>query len=51
MAFAKLHCEKIMVIIKGATHLFPELGALEEVAVLAKDWFVNHLAPSKINLK
>jgi putative phosphoribosyl transferase len=51
MAFAKLHCEKKMVIIKGATHLFPELGALEEVAVLAKDWFVNHLAPSKINLK
>lgn len=51
MAFDKLYCEKKMVIIKGATHLFPELGALEEVAILAKDWFVNHLAPIKIHLK
>lgn len=51
LAFEKLHCEKEMVIIKGATHLFPEIGALEEVAVLARDWFVNHLAPLKINLK
>ncbi|NBR06367.1 MAG: alpha/beta hydrolase [Planctomycetes bacterium] len=51
MAFEKLHCEKKMVIVRGATHLFPEPGALEEVAILARDWFVNHLAAIKINLK
>jgi dienelactone hydrolase len=29
----------------GATHLFEEPGTLEEVARLARDWFVRHLAP------
>ncbi|WP_300363957.1 alpha/beta hydrolase [Hydrogenimonas sp.] len=42
-AYAKLQCEKKMVIVPGATHLFEEPGALESVAELAKDWFVNHL--------
>ncbi len=32
-------------IIRGATHLFEEPGALEEVARLARDWFASHLAP------
>jgi pimeloyl-ACP methyl ester carboxylesterase len=32
-------------IIPGATHLFEEPGALEEVARLARDWFVHHLRP------
>jgi dienelactone hydrolase len=31
-------------IVRGATHLFEEPGALEEVAVLARDWFSLHLA-------
>jgi alpha-beta hydrolase superfamily lysophospholipase len=30
-------------IIPGATHLFEEPGALEEVARLAADWFTDHL--------
>jgi len=30
-------------VVPGATHLFPEPGALERVAVLARDWFVQHL--------
>lgn len=30
-------------IIPGATHLFEEPGALEQVAHLATDWFVHHL--------
>jgi dienelactone hydrolase len=34
---------KQLVIVPGATHLFPEPGALEEVARLAADWFVRHL--------
>ncbi len=44
-ALRSLRCPKEMVIIPGATHLFPEPGALEEVARLATDWFVGHLAP------
>ncbi|MFY9552731.1 MAG: alpha/beta hydrolase, partial [Thermoanaerobaculia bacterium] len=30
-------------VIPGATHLFPEPGALEEVAQLAGEWFRKHL--------
>lgn len=30
-------------IVAGATHLFEEPGKLEEVARLARDWFVSHL--------
>jgi putative phosphoribosyl transferase len=44
-ALAQLRCPKDLVVIPGATHLFPEPGALEEVARLARDWFVQHLAP------
>jgi putative phosphoribosyl transferase len=32
-----------LAIVRGATHLFEEPGALEEVAVLARDWFVRYL--------
>jgi dienelactone hydrolase len=35
--------EKDLVIVPGATHLFEEPGALEDVAKLASDWFVRHL--------
>jgi putative phosphoribosyl transferase len=42
-ALAKLSCEKKLVIVSGATHLFEEPGALEEVAQLAADWFTRHL--------
>lgn len=40
-ALAMLRCPKQLVIIPGATHLFPEPGALEEVARLASEWFTN----------
>jgi putative phosphoribosyl transferase len=43
LALRQLHCPREMVIVPGATHLFPEPGALEEVSRLAKDWFVRHL--------
>jgi putative phosphoribosyl transferase len=43
-ALARLQCPKEMVIVPGATHLFPEPGALEEVARLASAWFVRHLS-------
>ncbi|WP_201353245.1 dienelactone hydrolase family protein [Hydrogenimonas urashimensis] len=42
-AYRKLRCEKKMVLIPGATHLFEEPGTLEEVARLARDWFLMHL--------
>lgn len=42
-AFAALRSEKSLSIIPGATHLFEEPGALEEVARLAGEWFVRHL--------
>ena len=35
--------EKKLVIIPGATHLFEEPGALEQVASLARDWFQSVL--------
>jgi dienelactone hydrolase len=43
-AMTRLRCEKQLQIIPGATHLFEEAGALEEVAHLARDWFAHHLA-------
>jgi dipeptidyl aminopeptidase/acylaminoacyl peptidase len=42
-ALEKLSATREMVIVPGATHLFPEPGALEEVARLATDWFRRHL--------
>ncbi len=38
-AFSHLQCEKQLVIVPGATHLFEEPGTLEEVAEKAADWF------------
>jgi pimeloyl-ACP methyl ester carboxylesterase len=43
-ALNKLRCEKRLVIVPGATHLFEERGALDEVARLARDWFRRYLA-------
>jgi len=42
-AYDLLNCTKEMVLIHGATHLFEEPGALEEVARLAADWFSRYL--------
>jgi putative phosphoribosyl transferase len=42
-AYAELRCEKELKIVPGATHLFEEPGALEEVARLAAEWFRSHL--------
>jgi dienelactone hydrolase len=41
-ALEMLTCERDLVVIPGATHLFEEPGALESVASLAVDWFVRH---------
>jgi pimeloyl-ACP methyl ester carboxylesterase len=42
-ALAHLQTEKRMEIVAGATHLFEEEGALDEVARLAREWFRSHL--------
>ena len=34
-------------IVQGASHLFQEPGALEQVAELARAWFVDHLRPGQ----
>jgi putative phosphoribosyl transferase len=39
----RMRCEVKLEIVPGATHLFEEPGALEQVAKLASDWFVSHL--------
>lgn len=43
-AYAHLHVEKRLEIVAGATHLFEEPGTLEQVASLAGQWFIRHLA-------
>jgi putative phosphoribosyl transferase len=47
-AFARLKGLKALKIVPGATHLFPEPGAMEQVIRLAADWFERHLRASPI---
>ena len=42
----RLPGEKRLQVIRGATHLFEQPGALEKVAELAREWFVEHLGRS-----
>jgi len=42
-ALALLECEAELRIVEGATHLFQEPGALDEVARVACDWFLDHV--------
>jgi dienelactone hydrolase len=42
-AMARMHCERRLEIVPGATHLFEEPGTLEKVAELARDWFTRYL--------
>lgn len=48
-AQAAMTAECELSVVPGATHLFEEPGTLEQVAVLARDWFVKHLgtAPTR----
>jgi putative phosphoribosyl transferase len=39
----RLACEKRLEVVPGATHLFEEPGALEQVADLARAWLLQHL--------
>lgn len=42
-ALSRLTCPKALKIIPGATHLFPEPGALDGVIAEAAGWFSTHL--------
>ena len=44
LALGVLACRKSLRVVAGATHLFEEPGALEEVARLAASWFLEHFA-------
>lgn len=46
-AARRLTCERSVVVVPGATHLFEEPGALEQVVALATQWFVRHLSPGE----
>ena len=43
-AYRRLHCERRLEVVPGATHLFEEPGTLESVVALARAWFLQHLA-------
>jgi putative phosphoribosyl transferase len=43
-ALAALPGKARLEVVPGATHLFEEPGALERVAALAREWFLEHLA-------
>jgi putative phosphoribosyl transferase len=44
-AFARLQGPKSLKIVPGASHLFPEAGAMEAVIGHAGEWFAGHLGP------
>jgi pimeloyl-ACP methyl ester carboxylesterase len=46
-AFARLTAQKALEIVPGASHLFPEPGALEAVIDLATRWFERHLVSKR----
>jgi putative phosphoribosyl transferase len=41
-ALSMLHAPSEIAVVQGATHLFEEPGALDQVAHLARGWFVDH---------
>ena len=41
-----LHCTQHLEVVKGATHLFKEPGALADVARLTGNWFEKYLHPN-----
>jgi putative phosphoribosyl transferase len=46
-AYKRLQCQKEFAVIPGATHLFEERGALEQVAEAATSWFTRHMATAE----
>jgi len=42
-AYYLLRCERALLIVPGASHLFEEPGTIERVAEMAAEWFDGHL--------
>ncbi|MGZ3899722.1 MAG: dienelactone hydrolase family protein [Bacteroidia bacterium] len=51
MAYQKLNCDKEMIIIEGASHLFEEPGKLKEVATISASWFNKKFVNFKTLIK
>ena len=49
-AFAELRCAKQLKMVPGATHLFPEQGAMQQVIEAAAKWFADNLSAKKVSL-
>ena len=45
-AAARMMVQRRLEIVPGATHLFEEPGALDQVVRLSGDWFAAHFVPS-----
>lgn len=50
-AYYQLDCDKEFKIVKGASHLFEEAGAMQKVCEYAADWFEKYLLPAKVSSK
>ena len=46
-AYKRIESDKQLAIVPGATHLFEERGALEQVSQLAASWFTAHMATAE----
>jgi dienelactone hydrolase len=46
-AHDEIQCEREMVIVPGAGHLFEEPGTLDQVVDLATEWFLRHVGDRK----
>jgi pimeloyl-ACP methyl ester carboxylesterase len=47
-ARASMNCVRELKIVSGASHLFEEPGALQQVAELASEWFIQNLPPESV---
>ena len=48
-AMVRMACHVRLEVVPGATHLFPEPGAMEEVAAMAREWFLRFLRDPREN--
>ena len=46
-ALGRMHSTRKLAVIPGASHLFEEPGAREEVSLLARKWFLRYLDPAR----
>jgi putative phosphoribosyl transferase len=42
-AMVQMHCPTKLHVVRGATHLFEEPGALEQVVTVAAEWFIRYM--------